>query len=173
MVHGAAAADSPDNTTTLESGDTLYDMTADFAKNWTAKKNSDSVWEIRLVERDARGFTPFTQAQVAHDGNRKEHDWIDPDHIAQGTPVARLNTGGDFDDGNLKYKAGELMMQGGGPEWKDFAHVIFTAPSEGMYEVKATFIDQQHKHGRGRAHIRRRGVPLQRGVPWGGRHAQV
>ena len=144
MVHGALPGSSPVDTTSLDNADTIYDMTADFAKNWVAKKNADSVWKYGWSSGMHGDFTPFTQAQVAGDGNGKEHEWVDPDHIAYGTPVARLNTGGDFDDGNLKYKAGELMMQGGGPDWKDFAHIIFTAPTEGMYEVKATFMDQQH-----------------------------
>ena len=154
MVQGASSASSSSgtkkpgsssaNTTTPAEESPVYDMTADFAKNWDAKTNPNGVWKYGWSKGLHGDFTLFSKTQIAPDGNRKQHDWIDPDHVERGTPAARLNTGGDFDNGNLKYKAGALMMSGGGPGWKDFAHVIFTAPSEGLYEVKAVFSDQQH-----------------------------
>jgi len=144
MVNGASPVGLSANTTKPEEENPVYDMTADFAKSLDAKKNPDGVWKYGWSKGMHGDFTLFTQAQRSPSGNGKQREWIDPDNEEEGTPVARLNTGGDFDNGNVKYRAGMLMMQGGGEDWKDFAHIIFTAPSEGLYEVKATFTDQQH-----------------------------
>jgi hypothetical protein len=140
---GAEPADASANTT--DSGNqTVYNMSADFAKNWDAKQNPNGVWKYGWSAGIHGDFHLFTDTQTPQNGNHKEHDWVDPEELESGTPVARLNNGGAYDNGNLKYTAGALMMQGGGPSWKDYAHIIWTAPAEGNYLIKAVITDQQH-----------------------------
>jgi hypothetical protein len=56
--------------------------------------------------------------------------------------MVNRNSGGDYDDGNASWAAGGLKLHHG--PGGAYAHVIFTAPSSGFYEIAGTFYAQQY-----------------------------
>jgi hypothetical protein len=55
-----------------------------------------------------------------------------------------LNTGTNFNNGNVNILAGSLDLTAGGPSVPLYSHVVFTAPTGGLYSLVAGFRGDQY-----------------------------
>jgi hypothetical protein len=55
-----------------------------------------------------------------------------------------FNSGGDYDDGNVRFLAGTLILHPSGKDGHAYAHAIWTAPRHGSYLVSSVFFSEQH-----------------------------
>ena len=121
-----------------------YNAAADFAKSWDVKKNPYGAWRYGWSDGLYGTFVLFPYASILPYHNRQQAGWNDPSVDYGYTPSVRLNFGGDYDDGNVAYRAGAFILHGGGKGGNDFAHAIWTAPTSGRYSVYVVFEAQQY-----------------------------
>ena len=122
----------------------VYDAAADFAKSWDEKKNPDGAWKFGWTKGLHGDFVLFPLANVSPIQNQRQHVWIDPSNTPAFTPSIRLNDGPDYNDGNVDYKAGALLLHGGGEGWDCYAHAVWTAPDAGSYLVEIVLTGSQY-----------------------------
>jgi len=121
----------------------IYDAQADFAKSWNSKKNPCGAWKYGWSEEVDGVFVLYTVANVCPLLNRLQNGWVDPNNNPSYSPSIQLNVGPAYSDGNVDYRHGALLMHGGGNGWDCYTHAIWTAPSDGVYYVDATFTAEQ------------------------------
>jgi hypothetical protein len=122
----------------------IYDATADFEAGWVAGNNPNGVWSYGWTNGIAGPLTLFTRNHIPIVNNNLEHMWDDPNNSFGFTPSVARNTGGDFDDGNVTFTAGALILHPSGIDGQAYAHVIWTAPENGIYALESTFFAQQN-----------------------------
>jgi hypothetical protein len=104
------------------------DANADFEAGWAAGTNPNGVWSYGRTT-DLGGL--FTRHYIPPVNNDLEHGWDDPSDRSGFTPSVARNAGGDYNDGNVTFRAGALILHPCGVSGRDDAHVIFTAPAAG------------------------------------------
>jgi hypothetical protein len=154
FVIGCSSADDPVATneglgdpamlSLQKSGTQIYDATADFEVGWLAGSNPNGVWSYGWTNGIAGPLTLFTRNHIPIVNNNLEHMWDDPNNSSGFTPSVAWNAGGDFDDGNVTFVAGALLLHPCGIDGQAYAHVIWTAPVGGTYSLTSTFFAQQN-----------------------------
>jgi hypothetical protein len=121
----------------------VYSALWDYESGWVAGTNPNGVWQYGWSAKLTSPLKLFSRNYVLEDRNGGlEHIWDDPDNSFAAAPSVARQSGGDYDDGNVAFAAGALLLTPG--EGGTYAHVVFTAPSFGLYTVAATFIAQQY-----------------------------
>ena len=121
----------------------IYDIQADFAKSWKAGKNPYGAWKFGWSDGLVGNFELYTDASISPIQNQRQEAWNDPRNLESLVPDILLNVGPDYNDGNVDYKHGALLMHGGGKGWSCYSHAIWTAPAEGVYSIDIIFVGQQ------------------------------
>jgi hypothetical protein len=114
----------------------------DFEPGWLAGTNPNGVWSYGWSADLTAPITLFSRNYIAEYANWLQHQWDDPEYSDSFAPSVARNSGGDYDDGNVSWAAGKLGLHHGPAG--TYAHVIFTAPSSGLYAIAATFYAQQY-----------------------------
>lgn len=122
----------------------IYDANADFEAGWVAGNNPNGVWTYGWTQDNSGPLTLFTRHEIPLVNNDLEHMWDDPNNSSGFTPSVARNSGGDFDDGNVTFLAGALILHPSGENGHEYAHVIWTAPQAGEYSLASTFFAQQN-----------------------------
>ena len=120
----------------------VYSALLDYEAGWIAGTNPNGVWRYGWSNTLTSPLKLFTRTLVPERNGGQEHMWDDPDNSYADAPSVARNSGGDYDDGNVSFRAGALLLTPG--EGGTYAHVVFTAPSHGDYAVAATFYAQQY-----------------------------
>jgi subtilisin-like proprotein convertase family protein len=77
--------------------------------------------------------------------NGLELFWYDPANNNDYAPSIAINTGGAFDNTNVRFDAGALIVAPGGLNTYDsYTHLIWTAPKSGSYSLVSQFAAQQY-----------------------------
>jgi sugar lactone lactonase YvrE len=121
-----------------------YDANADFEAGWAAGTNPNGVWSYGRTIDISGPLVLFTRHYIPPVNNNLEQMWDDPNDSSGATPSVALNSGGAFNDGNVTFQAGALIMHPCGVSGHDYAHVIFTAPATGSYSLAGDFFAQQN-----------------------------
>jgi hypothetical protein len=114
----------------------------DFERGWVAGTNPNGTWSYGWSSDLTAPITLFSLTLIPPIDNGMQHMWEDPANNIGGAPHVARNSGGDYDDGNVSWIAGKLGLHPG--QGGTYAHVIFTAPSTGLYSIAATFYAQQY-----------------------------
>lgn len=117
----------------------LYDAVRDFSTN----RNPNGVWRYGWSEGLSGPLQLFPRAYVPIVNNNLEEMWDDPENSNQFTPSIARNSGGDFDNGNVAYQAGALILHPGGIDGRAYAQIIWTAPKSGRCVLQGRFFAQQ------------------------------
>lgn len=120
----------------------VYSALLDYEAGWVAGTNPNGVWRYGWSSTLTGPVTLFSRNHVPKVDNGLQHMWDDPANDEGFAPHVSRNSGGDYDDGNASFTAGVLKLSPGAGG--TFAHVVFTAPSLGLYTVAATFYAQQY-----------------------------
>lgn len=123
-------------------GQAVYSALLDYTPGWSAGMNPNGVWRYGWSSTLTGPIKLFSQAQLAPVDNGMKQMWLDPDNNAGFAPSVSRNSGSDFDNGNASFAAGALLLTPG--EGGTYAHVVWTAPSQGLYTVAVTFYSQQY-----------------------------
>ena len=118
----------------------VYDARASFRTN----TNPNGVWKYGWSTGLNGALTLFRRASKPPVNNGLELMWDDPANSRGWAPSVAVNSGGDFNDGNVTFKAGALIMAVG-TTGNSYAHVVWTAPQGGQYLLKSLFIAQQNR----------------------------
>jgi serine/threonine protein kinase len=122
----------------------IYDANADFEAGWKEGANPNGVWRYGRTPKLRGPFTLFTRHHVPRSLNNLEQMWDDPNDSKGFTPSVARNSGGNYNDGNVTFQAGALILHPCGLHGDDYAHVIFTAPGDGSYALTGDFFAQQN-----------------------------
>jgi subtilisin-like proprotein convertase family protein len=123
-------------------GTPTYDVQADYSTN----NNPNGLWKYEwshgisgaLKLFPSTGMPPFIN-------NGLEMFWYDPANNNDYAPSVALNTGGDFDNTNVRFDAGAIIVSPGGQNTYDsYTHIIWTAPKSGSYSLVSQFTAQQY-----------------------------
>jgi len=128
----------------LSSDRQVYDARADFRPGWIANKNPNGCWTYGWTKGIQGNLMRFPKARLYPINNGLEQMWYDPANNAGATPSVARNSGGDYDDSNVTFLAGALILHPGGKDGRAYAHVIWTAPRHGDYLVRSVFFSQQY-----------------------------
>jgi hypothetical protein len=121
----------------------IYDAAFDFLPGWTAGKNPNGCWTYGWTTDLSGAFHIYPQASISPLDNNPQQ-WIDPANNLGQSPDVKRNQNGDFDNGNVTYLAGALLLTGCGTDGHSYSHVIWTAPKKGRYLVSTIFYAQQN-----------------------------
>jgi hypothetical protein len=143
-VAGASSARSTHSMTALGGVGSVSSALLDYEPGWVAGSNPNGLWRYGWSSGLQGGLNLFTRASVCPVNNKAEHMWDDPANSVGCTPSIARNSGGDFDDGNVHFAAGALILHPGGTDGHAYAHAIWTAPADGAYTIGATFYAQQY-----------------------------
>jgi hypothetical protein len=122
----------------------IYDASADYEAGWLAGHNPNGVWRYGWTEGLTGPLTLYTHHYIPEVHNNMLHMWNDPDNSLGWTPWVGRNAGEDYDDGNVTWTAGALMLSAGGVDSRAYSRIIWTAPAAGTYSLAATFFAQQN-----------------------------
>jgi sugar lactone lactonase YvrE len=131
-------------TVALPAAAPTFDANADFEAGWAAGTNPNGVWSYGRTTDLGGPLTLFTRHYIPPVNNNLEHGWDDPSDSSGFTPSVARNAGGDFNNGNVTFQAGALILHPCGVSGHDDAHVIFTAPAAGSYSLTGDFFAQQN-----------------------------
>jgi subtilisin-like proprotein convertase family protein len=122
-------------------GGAAYDAQAAFS----IKSNPNGFWKYAWSDGLSGSLNLFPSAEVnAPINNGLELFWYDPSNNLGYSPSVAINTGGDFNNGNVTFAAGALIVTPGGTNnYSSYAHVIWTAPASGSYSLVSQFTAQQ------------------------------
>lgn len=117
-----------------------YDVTRDFS----VANNPNGVWQYGWSEGMTGSLVLYSRSSIPAINNDMEDGWDDPNNSSGFTPSVALNTGGDFNDGNVTFSSGALIMHPCGIDGQAYCHVIWTAPQNGDYFLNSSFFAQQN-----------------------------
>ena len=85
----------------------------DFRPGWIADKNPNGCWTYGWTKGIKGHLTRFPKARLYPINNGQEQMWYDPANNAGATPSVARNSGGDYDDSNVTFLAGALILHPG------------------------------------------------------------
>jgi len=118
-----------------------WDAVRDFS---TENNPTGNGWKYGWSENLTGAFVLFTRSSNPGINNGLEIGWDDPNNSNGFTPSVAINSGPDFDDGNVTFSAGALILHPCGLDGHAYSHVIWTSPTTRNYFVTSTFIAQQY-----------------------------
>lgn len=121
----------------------VYDAAFDFLPGYTAGKNPNACWTYGWTTDLSGRLSIFPKAGISPLDNNPQQ-WYDPSNDNGRSPAVTRNQNGDFDNGNVTWPAGALLLTGCGSDGHSYAHVIWTAPKRGRYLVSSTFYAAQN-----------------------------
>jgi len=113
-----------------------------FQDGWNAGRNPNGVWSYSWSWALTGPQTLFPRHWIPPVDNNLKQMWDDPDNNEGYAPFVAVNSGGAYDDGNVSFAAGALLLSPGAGG--SYAHVTFTTPSNGRYSVDTLFYAQQY-----------------------------
>ncbi len=119
-----------------------YDPTADFS----AIENPNGAWKYGWSDGLGGALVLYSRSSTpAIINNQLEFGWDDTLNSTGFTPSVAINTGPDYDDGNVTFSAGALLLHPCGIDGHAYSHVVWTTPRPGTYFVTASFFAQQNQ----------------------------
>jgi hypothetical protein len=119
--------------------DTVFDPVAGFDASFSAGSNPDGPWSYGWSATLSSAFNLNHQHFAANYGAATLDYWND---TVAGS-VAH-NVGQSYDDGNVDFSSGALMLHYGGTTYFEYTHILFTAPTTADYAIAMTFTGLQH-----------------------------
>ena len=120
----------------------LYSASVQYDTGWSAGTNPNGVWRYGWSWTLTGPLTLFTRHWIPPVDNNAKQMWDDPKNNLGYAPMVAINSGDAYDDGNVSFAAGALLLSPG--DGGSYVHLSFTAPSSGRYLVDATFFAQQY-----------------------------
>jgi len=121
----------------------VYDAAADFLPGYIANKNPNGCWTYGWTTDLLGPLTIYPNTGISPLDNHPQ-TWYDPNNDSGRSPVVTRNWNGDYNDGNVTWPAGALLLTGCGIDGHSYSHVIWTAPKKGKYLLSATFYAAQN-----------------------------
>jgi subtilisin-like proprotein convertase family protein len=118
----------------------IYDATVSFATNI----NPNGAWRYAWSDGLLAPLKLFPRASQPAINNGLEVGWDDPVNSLLFAPSVAVNTGGNYNDGNVTFLAGVMLLNPGGINGTAYAHAIWTAPQKGQYTLNSRFFAQQN-----------------------------
>jgi hypothetical protein len=113
----------------------VYDAAADFS----IAVNPNGAWSYGYSATVGGTFNPFTNSFTSLFGNANFHGWSPP--VLH--PFVALNGAGTTEQGSgLRLPAGGLGLHPGSDVDNNYAVVRWTAPTSGLYNISAAFVDR-------------------------------
>lgn len=122
--------------------ESVYSAILDFKAGWGAGANPNGVWTYGWSQTATSPLVRYSRAWVMAVDNYAKQAWDDPSNNDGYCPFVGRNSGGDYDDGNVSFAAGALLLHQG--SHGEYSHAVWTAPAPGLYTVAATFYAQQY-----------------------------
>ena len=119
-----------------------YDLQAAFSTN----SNPNGLWEYAWSHGISGTINLFPRTGTpSYINNGLEVIWYEPTNNNDYGPSVAINTGGAFDNTNVRFDAGAILEAPGGLNTFDcYTHVIWTAPTSGSYSLVSQFTAQQY-----------------------------
>lgn len=125
----------------LPSTAVTYDPTASFEAGFLSRSNPNGPWSYGYSSGFTTPVTLFTQAVQGGIPSPNEQLWLSPSINNKNSPAVALNNGPAFNSDTVVAAANQLLLVSGiGGQYAD---VVFTAPSAGMYSVAGSFLGDQ------------------------------
>src|SRR6516165_1493800 len=121
----------------------IYDAAFDFLPGWLAGRNPNGCWTYGWTKDLSGVLHIYPNASISPLDNNPQQ-WIDPANDLGRSPAVTRNQNGDFDNGNVTWLAGALLLTGDGVDGHSYTHVIWTAPKKGRYLVSTIFYAAQN-----------------------------
>jgi subtilisin-like proprotein convertase family protein len=123
-------------------GGAASDAQADFSTN----SNPNGLWKYAWSHGLSGALKLFPIAGISPlINNGMEAIWYDPANNNDFAPSVAINTGGAFDNTNVRFDAGALIVAPGGQNTYDsYTHLIWTAQTSGSYSLVSQFTAQQY-----------------------------
>jgi hypothetical protein len=120
----------------------VYNAAADFAQGFTNQTNPNGVWSYGYSSGFASAVTLFSQTSQPDVNGPNAQYWL-TSSITGGTysPAAEYNDGAAYSNGNVDFLADQFVLVAG--VHGQYADLVFTAPSTGMYSLASTFMGDQ------------------------------
>jgi hypothetical protein len=122
---------------------TVHNATEDFALGWPSGLNPNGLWQYGWTQDLDGTLTLFPTHEVRSGQNGLLQIWYDPANNLGNTPSVSHNPGEAYDDGNVAWSAGAMMLHPCGQDGHSYAHAIFTVPLAGTYALDGSFFGQQ------------------------------
>jgi hypothetical protein len=120
---------------------TVYDATQSFVDGWPSGSNPNGQWEYGWTQDRDGGLTLFDTPVIWSGQN--EQMWYDSGNNLGNTPSVAHNPGDAYDDGNVAWSAGALLLHPCGRDGHSYAHMVLTVPLGGTYSLDGSFFGQQ------------------------------
>ncbi len=120
----------------------VYSAVLDYDAGWIAGTNPNGVWRYGWSSSLTSPLTLYSRHHVPAVDNNLKQMWDDPNNNEGFAPHVSRNSGADYNDGNVVFAAGALLLSPGAGG--TYSHVVFVTPSFGLYTVAATFYAQQY-----------------------------
>jgi hypothetical protein len=119
-----------------------YNAAVGFEAGWTAQTNPNGVWSYGYSSGFTDAITLYdSTVQPGVNGPNAQY-WLSPSVGIDTSPAAEFNDGPRYNDGNVDFLTYEfLLVAGVGGQYSNLA---FTAPTEGVYLVEASFRGAQY-----------------------------
>jgi hypothetical protein len=122
-----------------------YNAAADFEAGWRAQKNPNGVWSYGYSSGFTDAITLYDSATQPGINAPNAQYWLSPSVDIGSSPAAQFNDGAPYNDGNVDFLAYELVLVSG--IGGQYSNLVFTAPTEGVYLVEASFRGAQYGVG--------------------------
>ncbi len=124
---------------------TTYVAALDFEQGWTTQSNPNGVWSYGYSSGFSKRITLYDQTAQPGIDEPNAQFWVSSSVNIGESPSVEFNNGPFYDDGIVDFGQDEFMLvAGSGGQYSD---LVFTAPTDGAYQVWAGFRGDQYKIG--------------------------
>jgi hypothetical protein len=120
-----------------------YDPAASFEQGFLGRSNPNGVWSYGYSTSFTGPTSLYTETSQPGTNNVNEQYWSSSPNITATSSVA-YNDGPAFNNGNVDFLANQLLLVEFGTQYAD---LVFTAPTAGMYSVAGNFRGDQNGIG--------------------------
>jgi hypothetical protein len=124
-------------------GAVVYDAGDAVAASFREGKNPFGPWKFGWSVGLNGELHTFTSNEQSKQDNGQESVWFDPINYYDITPTVRHNFGPDYNNNDVSFKAGALLLTPRGNVQPSYCHVLWSAPEDGTYAVSCAFFGQQ------------------------------
>ena len=117
----------------------IYDAAFDFLPGFTAGKNPNGCWTYGWTMNLSGVLHIFPTAGISPLDNNPQQ-WFDPSNDNGRTPAVTRNQNGDFDNGNVTWLAGALLLTGGGNDGQQLCSCDLDGTQEGEVSREHNFL---------------------------------
>jgi len=116
-----------------------------FEAGFTAAANPNGVWSYGYSSGFTNPITLFTNTVQGGFDSSNEQLWLTQSINVGDSPAVEYNDGPAFNDGNIAAAANQILLVAG--IQGQYADLIFTAPTPGIYSFVGSFTGDQYNIG--------------------------